>query len=282
MAIRKYIVECILPRTDTKLEIFSAKTLEEVEKYCVKNIKYFPVLKIIGGSNKKVVGPDSYYERIIENPSYVDRKRDVVTDAKIGKLKKKTRFIHTIVYENDEKFCFLVKYKKSEARVCIVDIDMKEEIQSYIRTIQDHFKIKIYRGALPMVYFKHHAKLHTTIYELVTGSKLAGYVVFRDGNPYNYMRSNMIQGQRSNTHDKPKRGNQYYGVYVGNEPGRPKYVAMIRDSGKLKRVGRFHDPLLAAKAYDARRMEIFGRSGAKNFPYEYYKAFEPEYVKNVK
>lgn len=259
--------------------MFEDTVLESAQKYCERNIKYFPRLNLLHGAK----GFPGFEEEVFENEDFRDRSRDHVIDSKIGRIKRKTKFEHRVIFENDEKVCFLIRYKKNEARVCIIDQSEKERVFSLIRSKSDCYRIKIHRSALPLVYFRHHAKSHTTLVELIYDKKKFGFMNFRDGNPYNYMKSNIIFTKVALTRNRPKPATGYYGVlYLPNEAGNKKYVVNVYVKGRCTKVGRYSDPLIAAKSYDRARMELFGKSAAKNFSYEYYAAFEPHYVTNVK
>lgn len=275
----KYRVFALLPRTEENLLVYEDTEFEPARKYCEKNIKYFPKLTLLQGAK----GLPGFQEDIYENEDFRDRCRDSMPDAKIGRIKRKSRFEHRVIYEDENKVCFLVKYKKNEARVCIIDREDKDLVFSLIKTKQDCYRIKIHRSALPLVYFRHNAKRHTTIVELIFNKKKFGFMNFKDGNPYNYMKSNIIFTKVSLTRNRKKPATGYYGVlYLPNEKGNKKYVVNVYVKGKCTKVGRYSDPLIAAKYYDRARMELYGRSAAKNFPYEYYAAFEPHYVVNIK
>jgi hypothetical protein len=274
----KYRVFALLPRTEEDLLVFEDTELDSAQKYCEKNIKYFPRLNLLHGAK----GFPGYKEDVFENDEFKDRSRDHVNDAKIGRIKRKTRFETRIISETDSKVCFLVRYKKNQARVCIIDKDNKDKVFALLKTKYDCYRIKIHRGALPLVYYRNNAVNHTTLVELLFDKKKFGFMNFRDGNPYNYMMSNIFFTKVSQTRNRKKPSTGYYGVlYLPNEVGNKKYVANVYVNGRCKKVGRFSDPLIAAKSYDRARMELYGRSAAKNFPYEYYAAFEPHYVTNV-
>lgn len=274
----KYRVLALLPRTEENLQVFEETDLSLAVKYCEKNIKYFPRLILRHGAK----GLPGFKEDVYLNEEFRDRSRDYVKDAKIGRIKKKTRFTHRILFESETKVAFLVKYKKNESRVCIIDAVHKEKVMSLIRYERDFYRIKVHRGALPMVYFRHNATHHSTMFELIYGRKKIGYVNFRDGNPYNYMENNIQFMKVSVTRNRKKPATGYYGVlHLPNEKGNKKYVANIYVKGVCTKVGRFADPISAAKAYDRARMEVYGKAAAKNFPYEYYAAFEPMYIQNV-
>jgi len=275
----KYRVFAFLPRTEESLLVFEDTVLESAQKYCERNSKYFPRLNLLHGAK----GFPGFQEEVFENEEFRDRSRDHVIDSKIGRIKRKTKFEHRVIFENEEKVCFLIRYKKNEARVCIIDQCEKERVFSLIRSKSDCYRIKIHRSALPLVYYRHHAKSHTTLVELIYDKKKFGFMNFRDGNPYNYMKSNIIFTKVALTRNRPKPATGYYGVlYLPNEAGNKKYVVNVYIKGRCTKVGRYSDPLIAAKSYDRARMELFGKSAAKNFPYEYYAAFEPHYVTNVK
>ena len=275
----KYRVYALLPRTLENLQVFEDTVLDNAIRYCEKNIKYFPKLTLTHGSR----GLSGYLEEFYENSEFKDRCRDHIADSKIGRIRKKPRFESRIIFEDERQVGFLVRYKKNEARVCIVDQEDKDVVFGYLRARSDCFRIKIYRKALPIVYFRHHAKLHTTMPEIIFNRKKFGYMNFRDGNPYNYMKSNVFFTKVATTRERPKPSTGYYGVTYKPDPSRKQhYVARIKVDGKMKRIGRYLDALTAAKAYDRVRMQMHGKHSAKNFPYEYYAAFEPIYVEGVK
>lgn len=273
-----YRVLGLLPRTEEEVSLLDAESIEEARRYCEKNIKYFPKISIKYGMRSK----GTYNVEEFHNAEYVDRCRQYVQDSKIGRIKRKSRFRHRIIFENEVKVCFLIRYKRNEARICIIDTEDKEKVMALIRSAADCYRIKVHRGAFPMVYFRYNSRVHTTLVELIFNTKRKGYMNFRDGNPYNYMKGNVIFSKVALSRASKETNTGYKGVcYLPNEKGNKKYVASMYVGGKNKKIGRFSDPLLAAKAYDRARMELYGRNAAKNFPFEYYAAFEPTYTRNV-
>lgn len=59
---------------------------------------------------------------------------------------------------------------------------------------------------------------------------------------------------------------RYRGVYW--EKRTRKWRAMLSHKGQRYTVGRFHDEIMAAKAYDAKALEIIGPNAYLNFPLE--------------
>ena len=59
---------------------------------------------------------------------------------------------------------------------------------------------------------------------------------------------------------------RYRGVYWDKKAS--KWRVMLSHKGKRYTVGRFHDEIAAAKAYDAKALEIIGRDAYLNFPLE--------------
>lgn len=274
----KYRVYALLPRTESPLLVFEDADEYKARHYCNKNIKYFPELTIISGSRLH----QNLSKETFLNPDFKDRCRDYVPDAKIGRIKRKSRFIHHIIYEDETRVSFLIKYKRNEARVCIIDAEDKSKVFGLIKKSSDLYRVKIFRGALPLVYYRYRSNHHMTLMELIFDKKKFGFVTFKDGNPYNYMKDNVMFSKVSMTQNHPKGATGYYGVYhYPKWLGRKKYLASMKFKGKRIEIGRFMEPLTAAKYYDKKRMELMGRSAAKNFPYEYYAAFEPFYVSNV-
>lgn len=56
----------------------------------------------------------------------------------------------------------------------------------------------------------------------------------------------------------------FRGIFFNKKNG--NWVSQIRDNGKKKHLGCFVDPICAAKAYDEKAKEIFGKSALLNFP----------------
>lgn len=274
----KYKVCAVLPRTGEKVTLVETTIEADATKVANKNIKYFP--KIVISSGMQSLG--NYSEEILENAAFRDRSRDVIVDSKIGRIKRKPKFSNRIVFEDDNKVMFLIRFKKNESRICIIDADQKEKVFSLLKLPSDCYRTKIYRGALPLVYFRVHSKKHIIMPELLYDKKKFGYMVFRDGNPYNYMRDNIIFRTRYAVRRNEKPSTGYYGVTFERHRGKKPYVTkIVNDNGKRSAVAYFDNPLSAAKEYDRRMMEKYGKSAAKNFPYEYYAAFEPNYTRNV-
>lgn len=274
-----YRVQGLLPRTNTIIDLFKGDTLEEAEKFASKNVKYFPKLIITGGCDQRFGKEGKKYLEVVENPDYIDRSRDKPKNIKIGKIKRKTPFVHHIVYEDSEKVSFLVRYKKAQVRVCTVDANMRDVIQDYLAEYKHDWKVKIHRGSLPLVYMRVRGNKHITLLELVTGSPMSGYIVFKDNNPYNYQRTNIIRTLRAVSRNKPLGVAKYYGV---KPTPSGKYRGLISKKGIKYTTKVNKDPVIVAKEIDQICMELFGRMAARNFPYEYYLAFEPQYIRNVK
>jgi hypothetical protein len=274
-----YRVQGLLPRTDTIIDLFKGDSLEEAEKFASKNVKYFPRLIIKGGCHANFGKESKTYLEVIENPDYVDKSRDRPKTIKIGKLKRNTPFAHHIVYEDSKKISFLVRYKKDQVRVCTVDANMRDTIQDYLEEYKHDWRVKIHRGSLPLVYMRVRGHKHITLLELVTGSPMSGYIVFKDNNPYNYQRSNIIRTLRAVSRNKPRGVANYYGV---KPTPSGKYRGLISKKGIKYTTKVNKDPVIVAKEIDQICMELFGRMAARNFPYEYYLAFEPQYIRNVK
>lgn len=78
----------------------------------------------------------------------------------------------------------------------------------------------------------------------------------------------MQKGKRARAHVccyKELSSTGYKGVYA-HQSG--KYEACCRANGKKHYLGLFTDPLQAAKAYDAKAVEVFGVDARLNFPVE--------------
>lgn len=275
---KSYKVFVELPRTGEMIEIFNGETLEEAEKYAGKNIKYFPRLKIQGGLKKMFGQEGGYYEEIVENPGYVDRSRPIMPCLKIGKMKKKAPFQHHIIYEDEKKVCFLVRFKKRQVRVCTIDIEFKDKIQELLIQTRFDWKVKIYRSALPIVYTRLRSGKHITIMEIVTGSPPSGYMIFKDNNPYNYLRENIVRAKTCPFRKYEPGVSGYYGVVPRGE----YFIGLVRSNNKHYYIQRDKDPVKVAKEVDRLCMQLYGPTGCRNFTYEYYLAFEPEYLRNDK
>lgn len=84
-----------------------------------------------------------------------------------------------------------------------------------------------------------------------------------DNQKYN-LRHATLQEQRQNTRKHEDSSSDYKGVSWSKE--RRKWVAQICINGKQTSLGRFHNEIDAAKAYDAAAKEHFKEFAILNFP----------------
>jgi len=106
------------------------------------------------------------------------------------------------------------------------------------------------------------------MHRLITGAPSHLLVDHRDSNGLNNRRSNLRpcthQENVYNRRPRPGSTSRYKGVY--RKKTSKKYVANIRNNGKILFLGRFDDEIEAAIAYDIKAMELFGEFAYLNFP----------------
>jgi hypothetical protein len=99
---------------------------------------------------------------------------------------------------------------------------------------------------------------------------LTGYALtdHANGNPLDNTRGNLRDAtSRQNSWNRRLRSDSRTGYKgVNSRRGGRGYVARILVDGKRKTLGWFHDPINAAKAYDAAAREAFGEFARLNFP----------------
>lgn len=94
-----------------------------------------------------------------------------------------------------------------------------------------------------------------------------------DGNGLNNQENNLRDGSgaRNNRNQRGKRTSVsgYKGVSIHQSHGRrPRWRARIRHNGAQSLIGLFDSPEAAARAYDAKAIELFGEYAWLNFPGE--------------
>lgn len=102
------------------------------------------------------------------------------------------------------------------------------------------------------------------MHRIITAAKRGQTVDHRDNDGFNNRRGNLrvcTQQQNSFARHRVRARSGYKGVEV---QGRTFY-AKITFHGKTIRLGSFKDPVLAAKAYDAKAIELFGEFAVPNF-----------------
>lgn len=102
--------------------------------------------------------------------------------------------------------------------------------------------------------------------EIIPSNSLVDHI---DLDGLNNRRSNLrIVSANTNAHNTLTRSaSGYRGVYeqkIENESHR--WCAQIRSNYKLKTIGRYPTPELAARAYDAKAIELYGQNARLNFP----------------
>lgn len=110
---------------------------------------------------------------------------------------------------------------------------------------------------------------HATIvaHKLLADYKLVDHV---DGNGLNNTRVNLRSAtDQQNSWNRGLRSDSRTGYKgVSSRRGGKGFVARIQVEGKRKFLGWFHNPVDAAKAYDAAALEHFGEFARLNFPIE--------------
>jgi len=106
------------------------------------------------------------------------------------------------------------------------------------------------------------------MHRLITGAPSHLLVDHRDSNGLNNRRTNLRlcthQENVYNRRPRPGSTSRYKGVY--RKKTSKKYVANIRNNGKILFLGYFDDEIEAAIAYDIKAMELFGEFAYLNFP----------------
>lgn len=95
------------------------------------------------------------------------------------------------------------------------------------------------------------------------------FVVFKDNNPLNCRKENLLIGNAATVQQKKKRvrsksSSQYKGVF--KKKNRPGWFAQIKVSGKAKYLGTYEEEEQAAHAYDKAARHFFGTHAFLNFP----------------
>lgn len=108
------------------------------------------------------------------------------------------------------------------------------------------------------------------MHNLIIGCEAPHRVDHQDGDGLNNQRINLRPCTRSqNMANSPVRRNHsktgFRGVYFIGTKSKP-YSAQIRVDRRLVRLGTFHDPALAARAYDTAAAAFFGEFASLNFP----------------
>lgn len=105
-------------------------------------------------------------------------------------------------------------------------------------------------------------KLHRAI----TGAASSVLVDHRDGDGLNNRIANLRIANgtlnNANCHTARKNKSGFKGVRLDKN----RYEAGVRDRGRMVRIGRFDTAEEAAKAYDAKALELFGEFAQLNFP----------------
>jgi hypothetical protein len=94
-------------------------------------------------------------------------------------------------------------------------------------------------------------------------------VVFRDNNPLNCRKENLLVGDAATVQQKKKRlpaktSSKYKGVF--RDKRRRSWFAQIKVAGKAKYLGSYKDEEQAAHAYDDAAKRFFGAHAHTNFP----------------
>jgi AP2 domain len=94
-------------------------------------------------------------------------------------------------------------------------------------------------------------------------------VVFKDNNPLNCRKENLLVGDAATVQHKKRRlaaktSSQYKGVF--RDKRRRKWFAQIKVAGKAKYLGTYTDEEQAARAYDHAARCLFGAHAHTNFP----------------
>lgn len=106
--------------------------------------------------------------------------------------------------------------------------------------------------------------LHHQIVKAPAGAR----VVFKDGNPLNCRKENLLIGDAATVQHKKRRlpgktSSKYKGVFRNR--GARKWFAKIKVAGEAKYLGSYEDEEQAARAYDEAARRYFGPHALTNF-----------------
>jgi hypothetical protein len=106
------------------------------------------------------------------------------------------------------------------------------------------------------------------MHRVITNAPAGMMVDHRDHNGLNNRRSNLrlCTREQNAQNSRPRRGTSSRYKGVSREKARNSYIVHIRHNGKRISIGRFKSEIAAAKAYDKKARELFGRFAYLNFP----------------
>lgn len=109
-----------------------------------------------------------------------------------------------------------------------------------------------------------------TMHRVITGDPKGKDVDHIDGNGLNNQRSNLrvcTRAENVRNRKKPKLNNEkYMGIQTYKGKRKTSYRAIIGHNKKVYHLGMFASPEEAARAYDKKAVEFFGKFAKVNFP----------------
>ncbi len=149
--------------------------------------------------------------------------------------------------------------------ICLSNSDLKVIVDKDVYEYLSQWKWQLVRG-----YAKRSRKISKKKYTPVTLHrevlKVAGNekIIFKDSNPLNCTRNNLMIGTQKNVtqHSRSRKKNKT--GFKGVHKCRDKYRASIRDGGVSFHLGTFLSKIEAAKAYNNEATKRFGRFATLN------------------
>jgi hypothetical protein len=142
---------------------------------------------------------------------------------------------------------------KGQGRVILVDDEDYEQASRFKWYLKEDSDGRVYATA------------YITIHGFLTNFPLTDHI---NGDGLDNRRTNLREATpRQNKMNARTRSDSKTGFKgVSSRRGGKGYVARIQDGVKRKQLGWFHDPEVAARAYDAAARELYGEFAWLNFP----------------
>lgn len=109
---------------------------------------------------------------------------------------------------------------------------------------------------------------HVYLHRFILGARDGVYVDHANGDTLDCRKANLREASpRQNACNSPQRARGTSGFRGVKLRASGRYQVQIKDGQRLVTVGRFDDPVVAARAYDAKARELHGEFAVLNFPH---------------